>query len=86
MELADNVGAVVVNQLDKRIKMASEFLEDCAENETIAPLLVHQAMPSRVAYKDTEVEAMPINLIHPNTDEHRIVLDIINELKDKKVF
>lgn len=86
MELADNVRAVVVNQLDKRIKMASEFLEDCAENETIAPLLVHQAMPSRVAYKDTEVEAMPINLIHPNTDEHRIVLDIINELKDKKVF
>lgn len=86
LELDDNVKAIIVNLYDQRIKMASEFIEDCKENETISPLLVDVPIYQRVKLKDTELGQTPINVLYPNSDENQMIENVVNELIVKGVF
>lgn len=84
--LEDNIGALVVNLFDRRLKMASEFMSDCEQAESTAHLLVKPPVPQRVAYKDTEISAEPINICHPGSEEHETVLRVIGALSEKGVL
>ena len=51
--------------------------------EDMEPYLVRTVIPYRVAYKDTEVDSRPINLEHPNSEEHAILNAVIKDLRKK---
>lgn len=86
MELKDNVGALCVNLYDKRIGLSKDFVLDARESEVLSPLLVEPPIPNRVKFKDTEIDARPININAKNTEEHFTMTAIIDELKRKEVL
>jgi len=87
----DNIKALVINNLDSRIGLSKEIVEYCETEEHLMNIFVKPTIPSRVAYKDTEVEAMPINVLKPKRrgqykEEGEIIKSLINSLKAKGVF
>ena len=83
---ADNVAALVINNYDKRTKLAAEMKEYCAEVEGIMELLIDQPIPATVKMKDTSNYHKPINLLAPKSNAHEAMLAIVNELKEKEVL
>lgn len=86
MELKDNVGALCVNLYDKRIGLSKDFVLEARESDVLAPLLVEPPIPSRVKFKDTEIDARPININARGTEEHLTMRAIIDELMRKEVL
>lgn len=85
MRKADNIKALIINNYDKRIKLSSELLDYCRENEGISRLLVNTVIPASVKIKETELEHTPISTTG-NIILSGIFKAIINELKDKGVL
>lgn len=81
----DNVKAVVLNNYDRRLGAANDAHEYTSDDDEIGPLLVEPPIPYRVAYKDSEA-GKPINIVHRNSKEHQIILELIVSLQKKGVF
>lgn len=79
----DNVRAIVVNNVDKRIKLASELVECLKDDEDKAPLLAEPTIPQRVAFKQTEVEAKPINVLATASEENEVIHALARNLMEK---
>lgn len=86
MQLEDNVKALVVNNSDKRIKMAKQLKEYYREDEDFGKILVETAIPARVEIKNTELEYAPINVLAPKSDSCKAFRALIEELKTKEVL
>lgn len=82
----DNIKALVINNLDGRIGLSKEIVEYCETEEHLSDLFIKPTIPSRVAFKDTEVEATPINVLKPKRKEQVIIKCLIDALKEKGVF
>ena len=83
LRIPDVTKALIVCNYDKRIKLAPELLDFILSREDMEPYLVRTVIPYRVAYKDTEVDSRPINLEHPNSEEHAILNAVIKDLRKK---
>lgn len=83
LRIPDVTKALVVCNYDKRIGLAPDLLEFIRSREDMSPYLVNTVIPYRVAYKDTEVDSKPINLRHPNSEEHMILDAVTKELRKK---
>jgi len=86
MQLQDNVKALVINNYDKRTKMAAELKKFYQKHEDFGRLLVEQTIPSRVEIKNTEVEYVPINILAPKSDSCQAFRNLIKELEVKGVL
>lgn len=86
LEIKDNVAALCVNLYDKRIGLSKDFVLDARESEVLADLLVEPPIPSRVKFKETELDARPININAKNTEEHITMKTIIEALEKKGVL
>lgn len=82
----DNVKALVINNLDKRIGLSQDLVEYCKSHDGLSPLLVEPCILSRVAFKETEIEATPINMLRKNSEEHKLILSLIDSLRKKEVL
>ncbi len=83
---ADNVKALIINNVDKRLSLAAQLKEFYREDDEFAQLLVDQAVPNRVKLKDTEVKYSPINILYPKSEECQVFRNIVNELFEKGVL
>lgn len=79
----NNVKALVVNNVDKRIGLSKELVEYCETDAELGSLLVKPVLPYRVAFKDTEVDSTPINVLHPGSEEHKLTVELVEALKKK---
>ncbi len=86
MRKEDNVRAIVVNNVDRRTNLSRDLLEYIEGDEDQGPLLAAPAVPSRVAYKQTEVQALPINVLYRDSEEHRLVVELVKNLKAKEAL
>ncbi len=83
MRIPDRTRAIVVSNYDKRIGLAPQLLDYIKSRDDMEPLLVEPVVPYRVAYKDTEVDKLPINVRHPGSEAHQTISRLIDSLKEK---
>jgi chromosome partitioning protein len=81
--LEDNVRALIINNVDRRIRLSGDLEEYLADDKELAALLVKPAIPSRVAFKHTEGEFSPITLSAPASDAARAIKALVKSLKKK---
>lgn len=83
---ADNVKALIVNNYDQRINLSAQLKEYYEDDVEFSDLLISQPVPNRVKLKDTEMYYMPINVIHPKSEECEVFRTIVKELCEKGVL
>ena len=81
----DNVKALILNNLDKRIKLSAELVEYCDENESTRDIILKTIIPSSVQVKNTEIEHKTINLLHKNSPIHEAYKNVLIELKERGI-
>lgn len=82
----ENVAALVINNYDKRTKLAAEMKDYCSSSEDIMRILVDQPIPATVKMKDTSIEHKPINMLYPNSNVHQAMIAVIEDLKQREVL
>ena len=85
----DNIKALIINNVDSRIGLSDDIVEYCETEDHLKNIFVKPVVPSRVAFKDTEVDAKPINVLKPKhkyKEEKGIIQDLIAALRAKDVF
>lgn len=82
----DNVKALIVNNLDKRIRLSYDFIDYCKDKEGIKELLLSTVVPVNVKLKESELEAKPINLTDKKSTGYNAYLELIEELKGRGVL
>ena len=82
---ADNVKALILNNLDKRLKLSSELIEYCNDNESTKDIFIKTVIPSSVQVKNTELEHKTINLLHKFSPIYEAYKNILIELKEKEI-
>ena len=82
----NNVKALVLNNLDKRIKLSTELIEYCNDNESTKDIILKTAIPSSVQIKNTEIEHRTINCIYKNSPIHESYKNILIELKERGII
>lgn len=80
----DNVAALVINNYDKRTKVAAE-MKEYVEGR-VMDLLVDQPIPATVKMKDTSFEHKPINVLYPDSAVCEAMRTVVKELKEKGVL
>jgi chromosome partitioning protein len=84
--MEDNVKALVLNNVDKRMKMAAQIREYYQEDEEFGKLLVKEDIPTRKDLKDTETEYVPINVLMPKSGVCQSFRAVVDELFETGVF
>jgi len=82
----DNVRALILNNFDKRLKLSGELAEYCNDHESMKDIVLKTVIPNSVQLKNTEMEHLPINLIHKNSGVHKAYQNIIQELTERGVL
>lgn len=82
----DNVHALIVNNYDKRIKLATQLMDVYRKSKEFSDLLIQQAVPSRRILKDTELKYVPINVLDDKSEECKVFREIVRELEEKEVL
>lgn len=83
---ADNIKALVINNFDKRIKLSSELMEYCKDNDAISPLVLNTVIYNSVQVKNSELEHRPINILYKNSVIHEAYKNIVEELSERGIF
>ena len=83
---AENIKALLINNFDKRIKLSSELMDYCRENETINHIVLNTVIYNSVQIKNSELEHKPINIIHKNTAIHEAYKNMAKELTERGVL
>lgn len=79
----DNIKALILNNFDKRIKLSSELVEYCRENDSIKNILLDTVIFNSVQVKNTELEHKTINILYKNSTIHTAYRNILNELSER---
>ena len=82
----ENIAALVINNYDKRTKLAGEMKEYCSSSEEIMDILIDQPIPATVKMKDTSIFHKPVNMLYPKSSVHEALNSVIEELKEKEVL
>lgn len=85
-DIENNVKAMVMNNVDKRISQADQLQEYYADDEDFGPLLLDATIPYRADMKRTSPNCMPINVLAPKSDACEAVRAVVNELMEKGVL
>jgi chromosome partitioning protein len=86
LQKENNIKALILNNLDRRIKLSSELIEYCDENESTKDIILKTIIPSSVQVKNTEIEHRTINYLHKNSLIHEAYKNILIELKQKGIL
>lgn len=82
----NNINTLILNNLDKRIKLSSELIEFCHTNETLNNIIFENIIFNNIKIKETELEHLPINILYPNSIQHNNYLNLLEELKNKNII
>jgi chromosome partitioning protein len=85
LQKENNIKALILNNLDRRIKLSSELVEYCDENDSTKDIILKTVIPSSVQVKNTEIEHKPINYLHKNSMIHEAYKNILLELKQRGI-
>ena len=85
-DIENNVKAMVLNNVDKRISQADQLQEYYMDDEDFGPLLLKASIPYRADMKRTSPNCLPINILAPKSDACEAVLAVVEELKQKGVL
>jgi chromosome partitioning protein len=83
---ADNIKAFIINNYDKRIKIAPELLEYCQDHEETKHLLLDTIIPYNVRIKETELECTPISHKRNANAQQEVYNQVISELRERGVL
>ena len=86
MQLEDNVKALMINNYDKRIRLARDLRDYYSEDEEFGKILLKTVVPSRVDIKNTELKYLPVNIIAPDSAACEAFRDVIGELRERGVL
>jgi chromosome partitioning protein len=86
LQKEDDIKALILNNVDKRIKLSSELIEYCYDNESTKNIILKTARPSSVQIKNTEIEHKTINILHKNSPIHEAYKNILIELKERGIL
>ena len=84
--IENNVRAMVLNNVDRRISQADQLQEYYMDDEDFGPLLLKATIPYRADMKRTSPNCMPINILAPKSDACAAVRAVAAELKEKGVL
>lgn len=79
---ADNIKAVIINNVDKRTNLSKEMKEYLGERDYTVKL----SIPGAVVFKNANADKTPINIFAPNHKANEIIENIINELFERGIF
>jgi len=82
----NNVNALILNNLDRRIKLSAELIEYCGENESTKNIILKSVIPSSVQVKNTEIEHRTINCFYKNSPVHEAYINVLKELKERGII
>ena len=82
----DNIIALMLNNLDKHIKLSTELIEYCDDNEITKKIILKTFIPSSVQVKNTEIEHRTINCLYKNSPIHDSYKKILIELKERGIL
>lgn len=85
LQKENDIKALILNNLDKRIKLSAELVEYCYDNESIKDIILKTAIPSSVQVKNTEIEHKTINILHKNSPVYEAYKNILIELKERVI-
>ena len=80
------VDALIVNNCDMRSKFVRDIERYCNSSEWVEGLLVSPVIPMRMTYKDTETFKLPINVYKPNSEETKLIRELVSSLTERGVF
>jgi len=84
--IENNVKAMVLNNVDKRISQADQLQEYYMDDEDFGPLLLKATIPYRADMKRTSPNCLPINILAPKSDACEAVRTVVDELMEKGVL
>jgi len=82
----DNIKALILNNYDKRIKLSSEMVDYCNDNEITRDIILKTVIPSSVQVKNCEIEHRTINLIHKDSPIHEAYKSVLRELNERGII
>lgn len=85
-DIEDNVKAMVMNNVDKRIGQSDMLVEYYNDDEDFGPLLLKNIIPYRADMKRTSPNCLPINILAPKSDACAAVRAVVDELKERGVL
>lgn len=90
MRLPDSIKALVLNNCDSRINLTSQLAEYCSQHEHLARLLIPNAVPSRVVFKKSLLEHLPVTQMKlrekSDLDAQQSIRTLVSNLAKKDVF
>lgn len=82
----NNVAALIINNYDKRMNLASELREYCTDDDEFHKILIGTSIPSTVKMKETETAHQPINILYPKSPAHKALLEVVKELNERGII
>lgn len=86
LRLQDNVKGFIINNYDVRIKLSKDFIEYCKDDEDISKIMFNTIIPANVRLKESELEALPINLYDKNCKGYEAFINIVEEMKVRGII
>lgn len=84
--IENNVKALIINNYDKRIKLAKELLDYYLSAEDFKDILIETLIPNSVVMKDTSIDHEPLVLLQPNHKAASAIRRVVKELIAREVF
>lgn len=82
----DNIKALLINNVDKRIKLSRQFHEAITSNDALNKLLLTTAISNAVAMKRTEISGEPIAISEPGSESATQIITLYTELKTRGIL
>lgn len=86
MRKEENIKGLLINNLDKRIRLSNDIVEYCKEHEDFKHLMFNTVIPMNVKLKESELEAKPINIYENNSVGCIAFAHVIGEMKERGIL
>lgn len=82
----NNINTLILNNLDKRIKLSKELIDFCHTNQNLSNIALKNIIFNNVKIKETELEHLPINVLHNNSKQHLNYQELLKELHARNII
>jgi chromosome partitioning protein len=82
----DNVKGLLINNLDKRIKLSADIIDYCKEHEDFKNLMFNTVIPTNVKLKESELEAKPVNIYDKNSTGYSAYISVVEEMRERGIL
>ena len=82
----NNINTLILNNLDKRIKLSKELVDFCHGNQILSNITLNSIIFNNIKIKETELEHLPINILHNKSKQHINYQEVLNELYNKNIL